>query len=134
MKFMRKMLAAKIHRATVTQSNVDYEGSIAMSPVLREAAGLMPYEAVQIWNVTSGARFETYAIPYSEDSGEICINGAASHLAKPGDLIIVARFIWLEEHECKDFQPKIVFVNAQNKIKSIKAAETKLKQTSKALS
>ncbi len=134
MEFMRKMLAAKIHRATVTESNVDYEGSIAMSPKLIEAAGLMPYEAVQVWNVTSGTRFETYAIANIDDSGDICINGAAAHLAKPGDLIIVARFIWLKESECKDFKPTIVFVDTQNKIKSINAAETKLKQNTKALS
>ncbi len=128
------MLAAKIHRATVTQANVDYEGSIAISPILREAAGLMPYEAVQIWNVTSGTRFETYAIPTTEDSEDICINGAAAHLAKPGDVIIVARFIWLAENECKNFKPTVVFVDAKNKIKSIEATETKLKQTTKALS
>jgi aspartate 1-decarboxylase len=130
MEFMRKLLASKIHRATVTQSNVDYEGSIAMPLELIEAAGLMPYEAVQIWNVTSGTRFETYTINAGIGT-DICINGAAAHLAKPGDLIIVARFIWLDESECKDFKPTIVFVDSQNKIKSIKSAETKLKQITK---
>ena len=125
---MRKLLASKIHRATVTQSNVDYEGSIAMSPKLIEAAGLMPYEAVQIWNVTSGTRFETYAITASQDSKDICINGAAAHLAKPGDLVIIARFIWLHEADCANFQPKIIFVDSHNQIKNIENIETKIKQ------
>jgi aspartate 1-decarboxylase len=131
MVFMRKMLAAKIHRATVTQSNVDYEGSIAMSPTLIEAAGLMPYEAVQIWNINSGSRFETYTIANNADSTDICINGAAAHLAKPGDLIIIARFIWLDEQECKNFKPTIVFVDAKNQIKTIKTTETKIHQATK---
>ncbi len=126
---IRKVLGAKIHRATVTQANVDYEGSIAMSPKLLEAAELMPYESVHIWNVSSGARFETYAIANIEDNGDICINGAAAHLAKPGDLIIVARFIWLEEIECKNFQPKIIFVDAKNQIKTINNTEKKIQKT-----
>ncbi len=128
---IRKVLGAKIHRATVTQANIDYEGSIAMSPELIEATGLMPYEAVQVWNVTSGTRFETYAIVNTESNKDICINGAAAHLAKPGDLIIVARFIWLDEIECKDFQPKIVFVDAKNQIKTINTIETKIHHTTK---
>ena len=128
---MRKVLGSKIHRATVTQANVDYEGSIAMSPKLIEAAGLMPYEAVQVWNVTSGNRFETYAIAHTEDREDICINGAAAHLAKSGDIIIIARFIWLDENECKSFQPKLVFVDAKNQIKTIKPTETKIYNATK---
>ncbi len=128
---MRKVLAAKIHRATVTQSNLDYEGSIALSPKLIEAAGLTQYEAVQIWNVTSGTRFETYTISAKEDTKDICINGAAAHLVKPGNLIIIARFIWLEEAACKDFQPKIIFVDSDNQIKDIANIETKIKQPTK---
>lgn len=122
----RKILAAKIHRATVTQANVDYEGSIALSPKLLEVTGLMPYEAVQVWNVSSGTRFETYAIANAEDTEEICINGAAAHLAKPGDLIIIARFIWLEEEKCTSFKPTVVFVDEKNRIKTINSTEHKL--------
>jgi len=125
---MRKMLAAKIHRATVTQANVDYEGSIALSYKLVEAAQLLPYEAVQVWNITSGSRFETYTIVNPEDTKDICVNGAAAHLVKPGDLVIIARFVWLAEGECKNFQPRIVFVDADNKIKTIQNTETKIKQ------
>jgi len=128
LEMMRKMLAAKIHRATVTESNIDYEGSIAISSTLLEAAQLIPYEAVQVWNVTSGARFETYTIARPADTQDICVNGAAAHLAKPGDLIIIARFIWLHENECKNFKPRIVFVDAHNQIKSVEGTETKIKR------
>ena len=123
---IRKVLGSKIHRATVTQSNVDYEGSIAMPPKLIESAKLLPYEAVQIWNVTSGTRFETYAINSGKNDGEICINGAAAHLANPGDIIIIARFIWLDENECKEFQPTVVFVDRQNQIREIKSVEANI--------
>jgi len=124
MTIMRKMLASKIHRATVTESNVDYEGSITLSPKLRKEADLIPYDAVQVWNVTTGARFETYVIASEFDDGNICINGAAAHLAKPGDLIIIARYIWLPEAECKEFSPKIVMVNEKNEITKIKNKES----------
>jgi aspartate 1-decarboxylase len=112
---MRKMLAAKIHRATVTDSNIDYEGSITLPSVLVHAADLVPHEAVQVWNVNSGSRFETYAIVGVDDRC-VCINGAAAHLAKPGDLIIISRFIWLSEAECENFYPKIIMVDARNEI------------------
>jgi aspartate 1-decarboxylase len=115
MTIMRKVLASKIHRATVTESNIDYEGSITIGPQLRKAADFMPYDAVQVWNVSSGARFETYVIAGELDNGSICVNGAAAHLAKPGDLVIVARYVWLDEAEYKNFQPKIVMVDANNK-------------------
>ncbi len=128
---MRKMLASKIHRATVTESNVDYEGSIAISSKLLDAAQLLPYEAVQVWNVTSGTRFETYAIDAGPDTKDICVNGAAAHLVKPGDLVIIARFVWLNENDCKNFNPKVVFVDANNQIKAVKNTETKIKQATK---
>src|SRR5439155_19497786 len=94
---MRKMLRAKIHRATVTQANLDYEGSITIDRALMDATDLLPNEAVCVWNVTSGTRFETYAVEGEADSGVICVNGAAAHLVRPGDLIIIAAFTWLEE-------------------------------------
>ncbi len=132
MTIMRKMLAAKIHRATVTESNIDYEGSITIPPQLRQQADLMPYDAVQVWNVTSGARFETYVIAGEFDDGNICINGAAAHLAKPGDLVIIARYVWLNEAECKNFQPKIVMVDAKNKITMVKNKESNPRATTQA--
>ena len=122
MTMMRKMLGSKIHRATVTESNRDYEGSITIPPNLMQAAHLLPHEAVQVWNVTSGSRFETYAI-VGIDESSICINGAAAHLAHPGDLVIIARFIWLSEEACQNFQPQIVMVDADNKITKIKNKE-----------
>src|SRR5439155_1426508 len=94
---MRKMLRAKIHRATVTQANVDYEGSITIDRRLMEATDLLPHEAVSVWDVTNGNRFETYAVEGRPDSGVVCVNGAAAHLVRPGDLVIIAAFTWLEE-------------------------------------
>jgi L-aspartate-alpha-decarboxylase len=86
----RKMLRAKIHRATVTQADVDYEGSITIDRRLLDATDLLPNEAVCVWNVTNGNRFETYAVEGPPDSGVICVNGAAAHLVDPGDLVIIA--------------------------------------------
>ena len=86
----RKMLRAKIHRATVTQADVDYEGSITIDRRLMEAADLRSNEAVCVWNVTNGNRFETYAVEGLADSGVVCVNGAAAHLVRPGDVVIVA--------------------------------------------
>ena len=113
---IRKVLKSKIHRATVTHADVDYEGSITLPPVLMAAADIAEYEAVQIWNVTTGARFETYVITGEENTGNIAINGAAAHLAKPGDLVIIACFFSLPESKLADFKPKLVFVDHNNQI------------------
>jgi aspartate 1-decarboxylase len=118
---MRKMLRAKIHRATVTEANVDYEGSITLDRRLMEATDLLPNEAVCVWNVTNGSRFETYAVEGPPDSGVVCVNGAAAHLVRPGDLVIVAAFTWLEEDAARTHQPKVVFVDAQNRIREKRA-------------
>ncbi|NLT23353.1 MAG: aspartate 1-decarboxylase, partial [Syntrophorhabdus sp.] len=93
----RTMMKSKIHRATVTDSNLDYEGSITIDSQLLDKANIIPYEQVDIYNVTSGERFSTYAIRGDKDSGVICINGAAAHKAKKGDIIIIATYASFEE-------------------------------------
>lgn len=113
----RRMLKSKIHRATVTHADLDYEGSITLSPELLEAADILPHEAVHVWNVTAGTRFETYAIEGYSNSTAVCVNGAAAHLVTPGDLIIIASFIQLEDALCASYLPTVVFVDHLNKIK-----------------
>ena len=117
---MRKMLSSKIHRATVTHADVDYEGSITLPPQLLEAARLVPYQAVSIWNVTNGHRFETYTIR-GTTAHEIAINGAAAHLAGPGDIIIISAFSYLPEEAVQRHAPQLVFVNADNQVSEIRA-------------
>jgi aspartate 1-decarboxylase len=119
----RKMLRAKIHRATVTEANVDYEGSITIDRRLLEATDLLPNEAVCVWNVTNGNRLETYVVEGAPDSGVICVNGAAAHLVRPGDLVIIAAYTWLEEEAARRHQPKVVFVDGQNRIRELRAEE-----------
>lgn len=114
----RTMMKSKIHRATVTDSNLDYEGSITIDSQLMDKANIIPYERVEIYNVTSGERFATYAIRGDKDSGVICINGAAAHKAKKGDIIIIATYASLEEQELESFKPKKVYVDGANKIKT----------------
>jgi aspartate 1-decarboxylase len=114
----RNMMKSKIHRATVTDSNLDYEGSITIDSQLMDKANIIPYEQVDIYNVTSGERFTTYAIRGDKDSGVICINGAAAHKAKKGDIIIIATYASFEEHELETFKPKKVYVDGANKIKT----------------
>src|SRR5512135_2670484 len=97
MEVQRKMLRAKIHRAIVTDANLDYEGSLTLPPELLNATDIREYEAISIWNVTRGTRFETYAIAGEKASGQICVNGAAAHLAGPGDRIIIASFSQVPE-------------------------------------
>lgn len=113
----RKMMRAKIHRATVTQADVDYEGSITLDRTLMDATDLLPNEAVSVWNVTNGNRFETYAVEGPRDSGVVCVNGAAAHLVKPGDLVIIAAFTWLDEAAARRHEPRVVFVDDQNCIR-----------------
>ena len=110
----RKMLKSKIHRAKVTHANLNYEGSVTISPELLKLANILPYEAVNIWNVTAGTRLETYTIEGEKDSSDICINGAAAHLISPGDIIIIATFIQLEENFCLNYKPTVVFVDEKN--------------------
>jgi aspartate 1-decarboxylase len=117
----RKLLKSKIHRATVTKSDLNYEGSIAVDAALLEAADIQPFEAVHVWNVSNGSRLQTYALPVETGGGEICLNGAAARLAQAGDLVIIASFAWLNETEAASAKPKLVFVDAKNHIAEIKA-------------
>lgn len=116
----RRMLKSKIHRATVTEADLDYEGSITISPELLKAANILPYEAVNVWNVTAGTRFETYAITGQAGSTELCVNGAAAHLVTPGDLVIIATFSQILEEDCAKLIPTVVFVDDFNRIKEIR--------------
>ncbi len=110
----RRMLRAKIHRATVTEANLHYEGSITIPPDLLRISGIAEYEAVHVWNVTRGTRFETYAILGEEGERSICVNGAAAHLAGPGDLVIIAAFADVPESQVATFRPTVVFVDSAN--------------------
>jgi aspartate 1-decarboxylase len=112
----RRMLKSKIHRATVTEADLDYEGSITLDAALMDAADIREFEEVHVWNVTTGARLKTYAMVGGRGSGTVCINGAAAHLAKAGDLIIVATFADLKDSDCAGYRPKIVQVDSANKI------------------
>ncbi|HWP66554.1 MAG TPA: aspartate 1-decarboxylase [Candidatus Limnocylindria bacterium] len=118
---MRKMMRAKIHRATVTQADLDYEGSITIDRRLLDATDLLPNEAVCVWNVTNGNRFETYVVEGPADSGVICVNGAAAHLVAKGDLVIIAAFSWMDEEAARAHVPKVVFVDEQNRIRAKRA-------------
>lgn len=113
---MLRMLKAKIHRATVTNADVDYEGSVAIDRILLEAADILPNEAVDIWNVTRGTRLTTYAIEAPRGSGAISVNGAAAHLNKPGDLVILASFAYLTREQALLHKPNVVFVDELNRI------------------
>src|SRR5207253_782006 len=107
------MLKSKIHRATVTDANLRYEGSISIDPKLCDAAKLLPFERVDIYNCNNGSRFSTYVI-YGKD-GEICINGAAARLACPGDIVIIASFAGFDEVECHKHKPLQIHVDGENR-------------------
>lgn len=113
---LRKLLHAKIHRLTVTDANVEYEGSLTVPPDLMEAAAICPYEAIQVWNVTRGTRLETYAIRGAVGSRDVCANGAAAHLVCPGDQVILASYVLVAADEIEDHRPRLVFVDHENRI------------------
>ena len=115
---MRIMLKSKIHRAYVTETNIDYEGSITIDKRLMEEADILPYEQVQVLDVNNGARFSTYAI--EGEDGEICLNGAAARLALKGDIIIILSYCHVNDDEARNFIPKLVYVDAQNAITETK--------------
>jgi aspartate 1-decarboxylase len=114
----RSMLKSKIHRATVTHADVNYEGSLTLDADLVDAADILPFEEVHVWNVTRGTRLRTYAIVGERGSGVVCVNGAAAHLAQPGDLIIVATFAGMEDEGARRHRPRILHVDANNRIRS----------------
>jgi aspartate 1-decarboxylase len=113
---LRTMLKSKIHRATVTQADLHYVGSLTIDEDLMDAADLLPGEQVAVVDVTNGARLETYAIAGERGSGVIGINGAAAHLVQPGDLVIVISYGMLDAAEAAAYQPKVLFVDEQNRI------------------
>lgn len=113
---MRTMLSGKIHRATVTQANLDYVGSITIDPDLMEAAGLLPYEQVHVLDITNGSRLETYTLVGERGSGEVCINGAAAHLVHQGDMVIIAAYQQVGEEEARAWAPRQVHVDSRNRI------------------
>lgn len=117
------MLKSKIHRATVKQAEIDYVGSITVDPVLMEAAGILEYEKVAVVDVTNGARLETYTIAGEPNSGMICLNGAAAKLIEKDDIVIIMAYAQMESEEAKEFRPKVVFVDGDNKITSVKEYE-----------
>ena len=116
----RTMLKCKIHRATVTDAVLHYEGSITIDEALMEAAGLIDYEQVHIYNIDNGNRFSTYVIRGERDSGVICMNGAAARKVSKGDLIIIANYAAYDEKELANFRPKLVYVDGKNRITSVK--------------
>jgi aspartate 1-decarboxylase len=117
---LREMLRAKVHRATVTETNVNYEGSLTLDAGLMEAAGMIPYERVDVYNADSGARFSTYLISGEAGSGEVCVNGAAALLARPGDRLIIASYAALSPEEIQGHRPTVVLVDSANRIREIR--------------
>lgn len=110
------MLKGKLHRVTVTHSELEYEGSCAIDGHLLETAGIREYEQIEIYNVTNGERFTTYAILAEDNSGVISVNGAAAHKADPGDIIIICAYVGLNQQELVSFKPKLVYVDDKNQI------------------
>ncbi|MEW6698015.1 MAG: aspartate 1-decarboxylase [Bacillota bacterium] len=113
------MFKSKIHRATVTEANLNYVGSITIDKELMQAAGILPNEKVQVVNNNNGARLETYVIEGKAGSGIICLNGAAARQAQPGDTVIIIAYTMLEEREARTYKPKVVMVDHRNKITQV---------------
>ncbi len=114
---LRTMLKSKIHRATVTAANLEYEGSITIDPDLMDAADLLPHEKVDLYDITNGARLSTYVIAGERGRGTIGINGAAAHLVKPGDKVIIASYVQMVDNEARTYEPRVCFVDAQNRLR-----------------
>lgn len=126
---LRTMFHAKIHRATVTEADLHYVGSVTVDQDLLDAAGILPGELVSIVDITNGARLETYTIAGQRGSGVIGINGAAAHLISPGDLVILIAYAQMEDAEARTYQPKIVHVDERNRIISLGAEPAEALQT-----
>lgn len=113
----RTLFKSKLHRATVTQADLTYEGSVTIDEALMEAADILPYERVHIWNASNGSRLETYALPGKRGSGVICVNGAAARHAAPGDVVIIATFAEaVDEAEARAWKPRVVRLDGDNRI------------------
>jgi aspartate 1-decarboxylase len=117
---LRSMLRAKIHIATVTDSNLAYEGSITIDEAILKKAGILPYEQVMVSNLNNGERFETYAMPGKKGFGEICLNGPTARKGAVGDKVIIFCYSYLEDNQAEGFRPKIILLNEENKILKVK--------------
>jgi len=116
---MRTLLKSKIHRAVVTEANVDYEGSITIDAGLMRAADILPFEQVHVLDINNGARLQTYAIEGEPGSGAICVNGAAAHLISAGDRVIILSYVQLEEAEARSHRPTLVYVDERNQVRRV---------------
>lgn len=114
----REMLRAKIHRATVTQTDLDYVGSLTLDRNLMEATDLRPFEKVEVYNCANGARLSTYVIEGEAGSGVVCLNGAAAHHARPGDKVIICAYASVDEGDLEAHQPRVVLVDERNRVTS----------------
>jgi aspartate 1-decarboxylase len=114
---LRTLLKSKLHRATVTQADLEYEGSVTIDQDLMDAADLLPHEKVYLYDVTNGARLSTYVIPGEAGSGVIGVNGAAAHLVKPGDLVIVCSYVQMTTDEARSYEPRLCFVDSRNRLR-----------------
>lgn len=117
---LRPFLRAKIHRARVTRCDVDYVGSITLDRDLLDAADLLPLEQVDVYNITTGTRFTTYCIPGERGGGEVGINGAAAHLARPGDLVIVAAYCQLDREDLPHHRARVVLIGEDNRVAEVR--------------
>src|SRR5687767_707304 len=117
------MMKSKIHRATVTETNLDYEGSLTVDEDLLEASDILPHEQIHVWDVTNGARLVTYALAGARGSGTVCVNGAGAHLIKPGDVVIVATYTVMTGRKARKYEPTVVFVDAANKLRDADEAD-----------
>ncbi|MDH5673499.1 MAG: aspartate 1-decarboxylase [Myxococcales bacterium] len=117
----RRMFLSKIHRAVITHADLDYEGSCTIDANLMDAADILPNQELHVWNITQGTRLVTYALPGPRGSGVICINGAAAHGNSPGDLVILATFGEMDTEEARTFEPKVILVDRNNDVKSVRA-------------
>lgn len=113
------MFKGKVHRATVTEANLNYKGSLTLDPLLREAAGFLVHEKVQVVNINTGDRFETYVIEGERGSGVVCLNGAAARLGQPGDKVIVIAYALMEAKEAEEWRPVVVHVDERNRITEV---------------
>ena len=117
----RRMFLGKIHRAVVTHADLEYEGSCTIDADLLDAAGMLEHEELHVWNVTQGTRLVTYTLAGPRGSGVVCINGAAAHLNRPGDLVILATFAEMDDDEARRHVPRVVRVDAKNRILGFEA-------------
>ena len=119
----RQLLRAKIHRIAVTECDVEYEGSLTLDSELMQAADLVPFERIDVYDVTNGSRFSTYVIEGAAGSRVCCVNGAAARLVEKGDRLILAAYASIDESEVRDHRPKVVVIGEKNAIREIKSAE-----------